>query len=346
MTKSEFIRARRWQMPYPPQKILVMRFQALGDTVITLPYLQCLRHELPQAKIHLLTRREVDEIPRSITLFDRVISVGGGRNAKIQFLLCLLILPALWWHRYDVVLDLQNHRISRIIRKLLRVKAWSEFDRTSPISAGDRTRQTIEAAGLGAKMALDTNFRYNAEPAKDLLIDHGWDGASQLIVLNPAGNFSSRNWDVKNYAEAAHLWMEQVEPRSQFVLMLLKPHLDKAAFIEKQLGAHCINLSGKTTPFLAFAVMKFVQLCISEDSGLMHMSWVQGVPTLALFGSTRKDWSGPQGAYSWCLDASDLVCGPCMLADCKFGDNRCLTRYSAQFVIERAHELIKSQGSI
>src|ERR1700712_756679 len=139
------VRCKPWRHELPPKKILVMRFQALGDTVITLPYLQSLKQQHPQIELHFLTRREVSPIPESITLFEKVITIGGRRNAKIQFILCLLKLPWLWVQQYDAVIDLQNHKISRTVRKLLFVEAWTEFDRSSPISAGERTRQTIEA---------------------------------------------------------------------------------------------------------------------------------------------------------------------------------------------------------
>src|SRR5512137_1106357 len=105
-----------WRSARAPRKILVIRFQAMGDVVITLPYLNSLAKSLPDTKFHLLTRSEVSDIPEKIGLFEKVIPVGGGRNAKIQFILALLLLPYLWWQQYDIVVDLQHHRISRIIR--------------------------------------------------------------------------------------------------------------------------------------------------------------------------------------------------------------------------------------
>jgi hypothetical protein len=42
---------------YLPKRILVIRLQAMGDLVITLPYLQSLREQLPPSvKLDLLTR--------------------------------------------------------------------------------------------------------------------------------------------------------------------------------------------------------------------------------------------------------------------------------------------------
>jgi len=94
-----------------------MRFQALGDLMITLPYLQSLKEQIPGLQIDLLTRANVSEIPQNLKLFEKVFSVRG-RTGKVQFLFSMLMLPFLLFQRYDVVIDLQNHRLSRIIRKL------------------------------------------------------------------------------------------------------------------------------------------------------------------------------------------------------------------------------------
>src|SRR6187402_3098606 len=116
---ESLIRAKRWSSESPPEKILVMRFQALGDTIITLPYLQSLKRQYPQTKIHFLTRQEVSLIPEGINLFDKVIAIGGGRNLKLQLSLLLLRLPWFWRQRYDAIIDLQNHKLSRLLMKLI-----------------------------------------------------------------------------------------------------------------------------------------------------------------------------------------------------------------------------------
>ncbi|HJU45448.1 MAG TPA: hypothetical protein VJ647_01635, partial [Chitinophagaceae bacterium] len=124
------IPAKPWIKKEPPRSILCIRLQAMGDVVITLPYLQALRNSLPASvRIDLLTREEVDSIPKSIHLFNNVYSLGGGRDFKKILLSTLLHLPRLLWQRYDVVLDLQNNIYSEIVRKATRPAAWTVFDR-------------------------------------------------------------------------------------------------------------------------------------------------------------------------------------------------------------------------
>lgn len=321
-----------------------MRFQALGDVVITLPYIQGLKKAYPATQLHFLTRAEVCEIPMALDLFQEVFVIRGGRSSKLQFLHALTLLPRLLTKRYEVVIDLQNHWISRFMRKTVNPKAWSEFDRVSKRSAGERTRLTIEAAGF-AGINIQPAFHHSPEisqRATQLLNEAGWDGSSWLVGLNPAGNFDSRNWPIENYVEWAKLW-KMAYPHSQFVLMLTRQHETKARRLKEELNNACIDLSDKTSQAMAFAMVSRLKFMLSEDSGLMHMAWSQGVTTLALFGSSRSDWAAPQGVWSAHYDSSDLACGPCMLPVCKFGDNRCLTRLSPQQVFEKADAMWKRQ---
>ncbi len=326
-----------------PRRILAIRLQAMGDMIITLPYLQQLKKMLPAGtRLDLFTREEVEAIPKSIFLFDKVYSIRGGRNVKKQFFYTGLLLPKLLLRRYDVIIDLQHNIVSRFVSKLLMPKAWSVFDRFSAIAAGESTRLTIEAIGLGTCYADNAGFNFKNEndDTNEMLISNGWDGKSKLVVLNPAGAFSTRNWPIENYIGFAERWLEQF-PQTQFLMIGVNTIAEKASTVKSKLGNKLIDLVNKTTAVQAFRIIQKVQFVLSEDSGLMHMSWVSGIPTLALFGSTKAYRATPLGKQSLLLHSSDLPCGNCMLEICKYGDTHCLTRYTTQFVFEKAIGLIK-----
>lgn len=335
------IPARPWQKNKPPKRILAIRLQAMGDLVITLPYLQELRDTLPaNTRIDLLTRKEVDPIPKNLTLFNNIYSIGGGRNFKMQCFFFSFILPKLLLNGYDVVLDLQNNLISNIARKTIRATAWSEFDKSSPVAAGERTRATIEAAGFSCKQP-SSNFSFKKNlPLDTILKENGWKENNDLVILNPAGAFNTRNWALENYISFAQLWLQQF-PNTQFLILGVTTINKKANDLKEMLQDKLINLVNKTSAAEAFAIIQKVKFALSEDSGLMHMCWVSGIPTLALFGSTRSDWSTPLGKHTLLLGSSDLTCGNCLLETCKYGDTHCLTRYTPQFVFEKALELMK-----
>src|SRR5579864_9188206 len=93
--------ARPWRRAVPPTRILAIRLQAIGDVVITLPYIRALQRSLPGTEIDFLTRQEDAEIPRALDFFRRVETIGGGRSERRQLLLTPQLAPRLRSRRYD-----------------------------------------------------------------------------------------------------------------------------------------------------------------------------------------------------------------------------------------------------
>lgn len=333
-----------WRRARPPRRILAIRLHATGDTVITLPYLRGVRARFPHCRLDFLTLDENAAISRSVVLFDRVYGLGGGRRYRRQLLAALLLLPVLVPQRYQVVLDLQNNRISRLIRRALRPAAWCEFDRTSSRPAGERVARTIAAAGIAVEGEFAAPVLRDPEAGLSLLRGAGWRPGATLVVLNPAGLFPSRNWPLEHWAALAAELRERLSAPAgaplQFLFLGLPALAAKASVLAARIGPDAIDLVGRTSAAEAFAILQRASLVVSEDSGLMHMAWTSGIPTLALLGSTRGDWARPLGAHSISLDSGDLECGYCMEPLCRFGDTRCLTRYSPARVAELALELL------
>jgi heptosyltransferase-2 len=332
------IRAQPWRRAEAPATILAIRLQAIGDVAITLPYLRALQKSLPDTEIDMVTREETGGLPRAVDLFRHVDELGGGRHERYQVLLAVLMAARLRARRYDVVLDLQNNRVSRTIRRAILPRAWSTFDRWSPNSAGERTRRTIEAAGFPLPLVEASLPLKNPELGLDVLRHADWDSSRELVVFSPAGAFPTRNWPIEHYARFAELWRQRRPV--QFAVMGLDASRDKAAALSAALGSDLLDLVGRTTLSEALAIVQRARLVLTEDCGLMHMAWVSGVPTLALFGSSRHDWSAPLGAHSLCLHSGDLPCGACMERTCRFGDVHCLTRYSPEYLVREAEGLI------
>jgi heptosyltransferase-2 len=330
--------ARPWLRQHPPSRVLALRFHALGDIAITLPYLHAFCDLYGSPAIDFLTRTEYAQLPRSLSLFERVFAFDGGRRFKPQLACALALAPRLMSRRYDVVLDLQNNEISRTVRSLLHPVAWSTFDTRPTDHAAERTRHAIESAGFPlprVRAAMDLRTR---DVGIDILRQAGWNPDHDLVVLSPSGAFATRNWPIEHYATFARLWNGR-RP-AQFAVLGTRHLRPKACAIEGTLGSNILNLAGKTTLPEALGILQRASLVVTEDCGLMHMAWTSGVPTLALFGSSRHDQAAPRGGHARSLHSGDLPCGACMDTTCRFGDVHCLTRYAPNFVVAEAEKLL------
>jgi heptosyltransferase II len=333
-----------WRGPVPPGRALLIRFHALGDVALVLPAAAHIARRWPGSRIDMLTCSPADSLALATGIFHtvHVLPARQARLARILFALRMgLSLRRL---RYDIVIDLQRNYLSRMIRLISGVRAWSEFDRFSPLPASVRIISTLSASGIEHPMhEIPLPFSDDfAKRGRKILHESGWDGSTRLVVFNPAGLWETRNWPISNYVELYRLWSMREPVR---ILALGTDRVKKKMeSISRETDGGVINLAGRTTPGEAFAILPHASVIVTEDSGLMHMAWAAGVPVVALFGSSRTVWSAPQGERAVCLDSSDLQCGCCMESRCRFGDVHCLTRRlpaevldSALLLLDRVH---------
>lgn len=336
--KKENISIRAWQGSTSPEKILIIRIEALGDLFMTFPVVSDLRTKFPEAKIDLLVRSDYAELPVHLNLFDSVYSLKGFYTREKLFHLPFLI-PSLLKNKYDIVFDLQRNFYTRLLRKLIRPKAWIEFDRFSPVSALERNLLSFNKAGLG-KFSADYSFSKKIAPdlsATQLLSDHGWN-KNKLILLNPAGLYETRQWPLERYTEFCHYWIKK-EPNAQFVLTGISKIQEKAEALKRAMPDVVINLVGKTSLTQAYSIVLMADFMLTEDSGLAHFSWLSGKKTLMLLGGTRSDWTSPSGTHTDSFNSDDLPCGNCMRATCLHETVVCMDRLSSSTVFEKAWNL-------
>lgn len=325
-----------------PKRVLIIRLQATGDMVLSLPFIASIREQLPVgARIDFLVREEVESIPKSLKLFDHIYSIKGGRSSKKQLAYLLLMVPKLIRNRYNAVLDLQNNKISKIARILLFPECWVQFDRTSSNHATERYRRTLAASGF-LKPELRYQYQFiNSSPGLNILIDAGWNQTDKLILINPAGAFETRNWPLENYIAFCNLFQQQIDPKAKFLIMGLPSISNKAEYLKLKLGYTLINLVGKTTPAEVFSIIQKLHFTLSEDGAIMHMSYLSKVPTICMIGSVRKDWTDPCLSHTFCFHSDDLPCGNCMQANCALGNNLCMIRVTPELVIEQTKLLLQ-----
>lgn len=321
----------------------MLRFHAFGDAVITLPVLAGLRNSFPNARIEMVTSAEYAEFFAPLPFLDGVHSVttSGSRTTK-----ALSLRPLLRQLRSaDLVLDLQRSRLSRLLTRLLRPAAWTGFDRFAPEHALERYVAAVRSTGIreiqpsfsfpiADALQQETEERFSREMERG-----GSENVGPLICLNPAGCWETKNWPPERYAELGDRMVREWNAR---ILLLGTDNVRSGAhIIERELGNNVINLVDKTTAREVLVLVRKLALMVSDDSGLMHLAWTNGIPTLGIFGASRGTWSRPWGAHTRFLGSEDLPCGACMTPQCSRADRICLTRVSVEETFALCAELLE-----
>ena len=325
----------------PPGRIVVIRLHAFGDTAITFPVLGALRRRFPATRLDVVTD------VRSADLFAAHRDVEGifsfdTRQPKLRKGASLLRVALALRHRpVPALLDLQRNRWSRLLTRLLRPGAWAAFDRHAPATALTRYLDAVEKLGLGRLPPLLEPCARSPllEAARARLAASGRDPSRPLVCLNPAGGWETKQWPIERYVE---LGRRLTQEGCQLLTLSAAPVPDRFVALGRALGGELFDFAGRTAPGEALALVSLASLVVSDDSGLMHLAWVQGVPTIALFGASRSAWSRPEGPRSVGFYSEDLPCGACMQPVCGRGDLHCLMRVSVEEVVERALALMRS----
>lgn len=324
----------------PLRRLVVIRLHAFGDTAITFPLLAALKCRFPSLGLDVVTDVRSRELFKAHRNVDRVYAFETRQARLPKGIAVLRTAAALRARPVPAVLDLQRNRWSRFLTRLLVPDAWAAFDRHAPRSALARYVEAADALGLApGKPVLRTHARPElVAAARERLVAAGWDGTSPLVALNPAGGWETKQWPLERYIA---LGRRLANAGCRLLALAPAPVPERFRALGEALAPGLLDLTGETTPSEALALVSLASLVVSDDSGLMHLAWVQGVPALALFGSSRAAWSRPEGPRAGGFYSEDLACGACMQPVCARGDLLCLVRVTVDDVFLRSMELMR-----
>jgi ADP-heptose:LPS heptosyltransferase len=324
-----------------PERVVLIRLHAFGDTAITFPVVAAVRRRLPRARLDVVTDIRSAGLFEAHRDVDAVFSWDTRRGKYRKGLAVLRVALALRSRgARPTVVDLQRNRWSQFLTRLLVPEAWVGFDRHAPKTALTRYLDAVETIGLGRLSPVLSPHAKDEliERARKRLEDAGWKAGDPVVCLNPAGGWKTKQWPIERYTE---LGARLAREGCRLMSLSASPVPPRFIALRENLGEHLMDFSGRTTPAEALALASMASLVVSDDSGLMHLGWVQGVPTLALFGSSRTAWSRPEGPRTGGFYSEDLSCGACMQPTCAREDLLCLTRVTVDDVFRKSLELMR-----
>jgi heptosyltransferase-2 len=170
---------------------------------------------------------------------------------------------------------------------------------------------------------------------KEPTIVTGWRGL--VLAICPGAEYGpAKRWPVEYFVTVARHFMET---RKAKVVLLGAPVDMPLAEQFVKLLPDVENRVGKTTLPQFIAALVSARLVLCNDSGAMHLASALGVPTLAVFGSTEPQLTGPMGARSRAL-RHHVPCSPCFLRECPI-DFACMKSITPEMAIASAEALLR-----
>ncbi|HEY6360554.1 MAG TPA: lipopolysaccharide heptosyltransferase II [Vicinamibacterales bacterium] len=346
-------------MSAAPITILVVAPNWLGDAVMALPAIADVRRRFPDAQLLVAARPIVADLFALVPGIDdsvvlawkghwwnrtafhtdavRLASVGADvaillpNSFATAWLLKQAEIPERWGYATDMRSRLLSRAVPRPMRSMHQGAYYQHLTSTLEIPAGPLQPTLIVP-------------QHATEAARRLLVERGWDAGHPLAALAPGAAYgTAKRWIPQHVATLA----TELVRRLGATCVLVGSGADRAttATVRDRVAADArsrvIDVAGETALEALAGVFSLAQVCVSNDSGAMHVAAAVGTPVAALFGPTREYETAPlarAGARTEVL-THQVWCRPCMLRECPI-DHRCMTRISPERVYTAVDTLI------
>jgi 3-deoxy-D-manno-octulosonic-acid transferase/heptosyltransferase-1 len=323
------------------RSILIVKLSAIGDVVHTLPLLEVLRENLPNARIDWLVEEEASEIIKGHAALNRVIVsrrkmwqknfVGSGRTSTTLKEI-VHFLRELRSEKYDTVIDIHGLLKSGLLTGLARGRrkigfTWAREGSTlflsEPPYFEDQYRQhAIERYLKTANiLGCDVTSWKGRIPVGDsqgktvnrLFRASGLNG-NRIAAMNPMARWDTKLWEPERFARLADRIQEELGMSVLFTGSKEdRPIIQEICSGMKNGGA--VNLAGRIGLKELASLYTRCDLLITTDTGPMHIAAAMDCPVIALFGPTAPWRTGPYGNGHKVI-REDLGCSPCFKKTC------------------------------
>lgn len=343
-----------------PQKILIVRTDRLGDSVLSLPVIDNLRSAYPNAYLAVMCAPLSKDVYIYHPALQEVIIYDKDRVHKS------------WWSSLMFAWKLRKSKFdwAVILHSTNRV-LWIAFFAGIPLRIGWSrkvgyllTHRLPYTKPKGEKHERDYNLdviknlgvpiihreirlytgKAEDQRVKRLLEEYHIDRGRRVVALHPLSSCPSRRWAASNYSQLAQRVIRQYHALVMIIggerISISVPDVDPACVV---------NVSGMLTVGELAVLTKHFAVLVSNDSGPVHVAVGVKTPCVVLFGRNQPGLSpqrwGPLGKDDRVIK-KDTGCQECLAHRCT-KEFLCVQSISVDEVFEHVQQfLLKEKLSI
>jgi lipopolysaccharide heptosyltransferase II len=187
-------------------------------------------------------------------------------------------------------------------------------------------------------LSLQLSVPEEKERSVDALLRENALEPGKFVLLNPNSRWASKKWGMEKFEDLAIKFLASTD----FSIALIGTQGERQSGESlARLDKRVVNLAGRTDIFELYVLMKRARLLVTNDSGPMHLASAAGLKTVAVFGPTSPERTGP--FWQSLVVRADADCSPCLKKKCPLsGDRnmRCMTEVTVEEVFREALRLI------
>ena len=184
-------------------------------------------------------------------------------------------------------------------------------------------RATGVADGRADDFAIDVHEPHRARMREWLAANRKRPGRPIFAIAPAAAYGPAKEWPAESYGSLIDLLARRED--AEVVMVGAPSERAKCEEVAAASKAGAIIAAGHTNIGELIALLSLCDGFIGNDSGCMHIAGALGIPTVAIFGSTNPNRTGPMGPKTRVIYRK-LECSPCLARTCRFGHYNCLTQ--------------------
>lgn len=268
------------------EKIIAITPRRLGDTMFRLPVFRLLKKKYPSAKIDVIARTQLAaEVLENNPNINKIFISPGDEEVKILK------------NDYDLIINLDDEKNSRAMAAQFNGTVISGFQ--DEFAGKHQTEKVFyyfaKQLGLDSD-EIDLAYDLYPDEAHFKYIQSFFDDSKSSYIGFHLGCHSlakkSKNlfgflshpkaWSLDHFIVLAKLLIKH-DPSVKIVLTGAKDEIKIAEYFMKKIP-NTISFVGKTSVLEAAALMSFLKLLITNDTGMLHVACSTNVPLIVLCG--------------------------------------------------------------
>ncbi len=337
-----------------PKRILMVRTDRLGDTILSTPAIASLRNKFPQSHIAFMCRPYTKDVVEGNPYLDEVIiydKYGKHKDLKgtIEF------VRMLKEKKFDWAIILHPTTRAHLVTFLAGIPVRIGWDKKLSFLL---TKKIPHAKQEGKKhemqYTLDILRQINIpitieelyfpvdyksqQKIDEMLKSHGIQKREKFVVIHPSASCPSKRWPDKYFSQLTNMIKDKLGLN---VIVVAAPTESKHGqkIIEEN---DVVDLRGKLSIAQIGALLSQASLFISNDSGPVHIAAALKTPVISIFGRKNPGlaplrWR-PLGENSYFFH-KEVGCQKCLAHDCDKGF-LCLKEIKPEEVFELAKKIL------
>ncbi len=275
-------------------RFLILRGGAIGDFIATLPVLQALRAQWPEARIEIWGYPHVAELAVAAGWAQSVVSLDRAEMSRFfvpEPRFTDAQVAAI--RSFDLVFNYLHDPVGQVRSNLLLAGAKQVLSGSPIIKRGHAVPFLLEPLQALALYDVDLvptlDFPEALRAAgRERLRSRGVRG--KPVAVHPGSGSPLKNWPVERFVEIIRRLRSQSK---ETVAILGEADVAEAAVLARELPEVPV-LEGLTLVELA-ATLAECAAYLGNDSGITHLAAAVGLPVVALFGPSNADVWAPRG---------------------------------------------------